>query len=122
MDEPTSGLDPVACREVKDLLLSLSARGKTVLICSHHLADMQDICSRVAILLDGRVCAQGAVPDLLRDPGRLQLTVSGLAPEKLPDLLRYIERETGTAPVVDHAGRSLESVYVEVVSKRRAAP
>lgn len=122
LDEPTSGLDPVACREVKDLLLSLAARGKTILICSHHLADMQDICNQVAILLDGRICAQGAVADLLRDPGRLQLTVSGLTPAKLPELLGYIERETGVAPVVDHAGRSLESVYVDVVSKRRSAP
>lgn len=122
LDEPTSGLDPVACREVKDLLLSLSERGKTILICSHHLADMQDICNRVAILLDGRICAQGAVPELLRDSGRIQLTVQGLPPEKLPQLLQYIERETGSAPVVDHSGRSLESFYVEVVSKRSPAP
>ncbi len=122
LDEPTSGLDPVACREVKDLLLSLSARGKTILICSHHLADMQDICHRVAILLDGRICAHGAVPDLLHDTGRLQLTLTGLPPEKLPGLLQYIEKETGASPVVDHSGRSLESFYVEVVSKRNAAP
>lgn len=122
LDEPTSGLDPVACREVKDLLLALSARGKTILICSHHLADMEDICDRVAILLDGHIVAQGAVPELLNDPGRLQLTVQGLSADKLPAVLRYIEQETGHTPSVDHAGRSLESLYVNVVSKQRDTP
>lgn len=69
LDEPTSGLDPIACREVKDLLLALARQGKTILICSHHLADMQDICNRVAILLQGEVCAAGSVADLLATPG-----------------------------------------------------
>ena len=69
LDEPTSGLDPIACREVKDLLLELARQGKTILICSHHLADMQDICNRVAILLYGEVCAAGSVSDLLSTPG-----------------------------------------------------
>jgi len=122
LDEPTSGLDPVACREVKDLLLSLSARGKTILICSHHLSDMEDICDRVAILLDGRICVQGSVSDMLRAPGLLQLTVRNLSAEKLPMVLKYIEQETGNVPSVDHAGRSLESFYVNVVTKRRDAP
>jgi ABC-2 type transport system ATP-binding protein len=122
LDEPTSGLDPVACREVKNLLLALAARGKTILICSHHLADMEDICSRVAILLHGQICLQGAVTDMLKDPGRLQLTVNGLSAEKLPAVLRYIEQETGHTPTVDHAGLSLESLYVNVVSKRRDTP
>lgn len=122
LDEPTSGLDPVACREVKDLLLDLAARGKTILICSHHLADMEDICDRVAILLNGRICTQGNVADMLRDPGRIQLTIHGLSTDKLPAVLRYLEQETGHAPVVDHAGQSLESFYITVVSQRRASP
>lgn len=82
LDEPTSGLDPIACREVKDLLLDLARRGKTILICSHHLSDMQDICNRVAILLQGEVCAAGSVRDLLA------------------------------------GNKSLESVYIETVSRR----
>jgi ABC-2 type transport system ATP-binding protein len=122
LDEPTSGLDPVACREVKDLLLALAARGKTILICSHHLADMEDICDRFAILLNGRICTQGTVADMLREPGLLQLTIHGLSSDKLPAVLHYLEQETGHTPVVDHAGQSLESFYVNVVSQRRATP
>lgn len=70
LDEPTSGLDPIACRDVKDLLLALAREGKSILICSHHLSDMQDICNRVAILREGEVCAAGTVHELLATPGR----------------------------------------------------
>ena len=119
LDEPTSGLDPVACRQFKDLLLELARRGKTILVCSHHLADMQDVCDRVAILLDGRVCASGSVKELLRQPDTLRLTLNGMDKANLPALLALIERETGIRPDVDHTGRSLESLYVETVTKRQ---
>jgi ABC-2 type transport system ATP-binding protein len=119
LDEPTSGLDPVACRQFKDLLLDLARRGKTILICSHHLADMQDVCNRVAILLDGRVCAGGPVAALLRQPDTLRITLRGLKEDRLPALLAFIESETGTRPDIDHAGRTLESLFVEAVTSRQ---
>jgi len=122
LDEPTSGLDPIASRQVKDLLLELARRGKTILICSHHLADMQDVCDRVAILIDGRICAQGPVRDLLREPDSVRLTLRGLSTEQRATVLTFIERETGTIPEVDHAGRTLEALFVEVVSSRKSAP
>lgn len=118
LDEPTSGLDPIACREVKDLLLSLARRGKTILICSHHLADMQDICDRVAILLNGEICTQGAVKDLLINPDTLRLSLQSPPRESLSAILNYIEQETGQRPLVDHAGRTLESVFIETVTRR----
>src|SRR6266480_7510182 len=49
LDEPTTGLDPIGTREMKDLILSLKAQGKTVLLCSHLLADVQDVCDRITI-------------------------------------------------------------------------
>lgn len=122
LDEPTSGLDPIACREVKDLLLQLAGRGKSILICSHHLADMQDISDRVAILLNGEVCAAGTVDELLISHDTLRLTLPSPSKEKLADILDYLERETGTRPVVDHTGRTLESVFIETVTRRRTSP
>jgi ABC-2 type transport system ATP-binding protein len=119
LDEPTSGLDPVACRQFKDLLLGLARRGKTILVCSHHLADMQDVCNRVAILLDGRICAAGPVEELLRQPDTLRITLRGLSETSLPALLAFIEKETGTRPEIDHAGRTLESLFVETVTRRQ---
>lgn len=118
LDEPTSGLDPIACREVKDLLLALARQGKTILICSHHLSDMQDICNRVAILLQGEVCASGSVQDLLTTPDTLKLTLQAPSQTTLNTILDMLERETGIRPQVDHTGRTLESVFIETVSRR----
>jgi len=72
LDEPTSGLDPVACRQVKDLVLTLARRGKTIVLASHLLADVQDVCDRIAILCDGRIQVQGAVSDMLKDHKNLE--------------------------------------------------
>lgn len=72
LDEPTSGLDPVACRQVKDLLLTLAGRGKTIIMASHVLADVQDVCGRVAILCNGRIRVQGRVPEILNGRNSLE--------------------------------------------------
>ncbi|MBN1420956.1 MAG: ABC transporter ATP-binding protein [Planctomycetes bacterium] len=68
LDEPTAGLDPIGAREVKDLIRELRRRGKTVLLSSHLLADVEDVCDRIAILYGGRLRAEGAVADLLGRP------------------------------------------------------
>ena len=65
LDEPTSGLDPLATRDVKELIRSLAADGMTVLVTSHQLFDMQDVCSRVTILSQGQVVGGGAVADIV---------------------------------------------------------
>ena len=65
LDEPTSGLDPLATRDVKDLVRSLAADGMTILVTSHQLFDMQDLCSRVSILSQGRVVGDGMVADIV---------------------------------------------------------
>ncbi len=119
LDEPTSGLDPIGCRQVKDLLLALARRGKTILICSHHLADMEDVCDRVAILLDGRVCTQGAVRDLVRQPHTWRLTLDGVEPAQLDRMVAYLQQQSGRQVAVEPAGRSLESLFVEVVTRQR---
>jgi len=72
LDEPTSGLDPVACREVKDLIAALAKLGMTVLMSSHLLGDVEDICDRVLILDKGRLRAEGLVADLLRGEKNLE--------------------------------------------------
>ena len=59
LDEPTSGLDPLGTRQVKDLLLDLKSRGKTILLSSHLLADVEDVCDRMVILYGGKVRAEG---------------------------------------------------------------
>jgi ABC-2 type transport system ATP-binding protein len=55
LDEPTSGLDPLGTRWMKDLILDLRAQGKTVIMCTHRLEDVQDVCDRIAILYEGEL-------------------------------------------------------------------
>ena len=67
LDEPTSGLDPIGCREVKDLIVALARRGKTVILSSHLLADVEDVCDRVVIYYGGKIQAAGTLKELLAD-------------------------------------------------------
>src|SRR5437667_580706 len=79
LDEPTSGLDPIGTREIKDLILKLRDQGKTVLMCSHLLPDVQDVCDRIAILYQGELKELGRVDTLLkmRDVTEIRTTALG---------------------------------------------
>lgn len=83
LDEPTSGLDPIGSAEVKDLILSLKKQGKTILLCSHLLADVEDVCDRIAILHQGVFKECGRVDDLLRADDRVSVELKGASPEVL---------------------------------------
>jgi ABC-2 type transport system ATP-binding protein len=78
LDEPTTGLDPVGTRQIKDVIKTLGGRGKTVLLCSHLLADVEDVCDRVGIMYGGRRQALGSVGELLQRRDVTQITTSEL--------------------------------------------
>jgi ABC-2 type transport system ATP-binding protein len=120
LDEPTSGLDPIACRQVKDLLQQLAKRGKTILLSSHLLADVEDICARIVILHNGRVRASGQTRELLEQPDRTRLTIPSLPTDRLRTLLADLRKQIGSDPEVDHPSLNLEEFFVEVI--RQAAP
>jgi len=118
LDEPTSGLDPIGNREVKDLVLRLKQRGKTILLCSHLLADVEDVCDRIAILYGGSVRKQGAVRDLLTREQVTQISTEGLREETTRKVLELIRAEEGEKAVsVDHPMTRLESYFLEVVQE-----
>ena len=120
-DEPTSGLDPLGCREVKDLIMELKKRGKTVLITSHLLSDVEDICDRVVILYGGKVRAQGSLNELLTvsDSTRIVTpTLSKEATEKVLSVLR--ENLNGEEFVMDHPRRTLEEFFLDVIAKAKS--
>ena len=121
LDEPTSGLDPLGCREVKDLILTLKRRGKTVLVTSHLLSDVEDVCDRVIILYGGKIRAQGELSELLTVSGENRITTPALPPaamEKLLELLR--ENLRGEEFKIDHPRRTLEEFFLDVVSRAKA--
>jgi len=117
LDEPTSGLDPVGCRQVKDLLRALARRGKTVLLSSHLLADVEDVCDRIAILYNGQVQAMGSIHELLEEAERFRLTLPELTPEQVERLVRVVRELTGREPVIDHPRRNLEQYFLGVVAE-----
>src|SRR5271169_3287162 len=85
LDEPTSGLDPLGARWMKNLILELRNRGKTVIMCSHRLEDVQDVCDRIAILSEGELQAYGEVKTLLQDVKHVEMRASNI---QLTDELR----------------------------------
>ena len=86
LDEPANGLDPAGIVEMRDLLRGLSAAGKTVFISSHVLSEVQQICTRVAIINHGRLIRLAPVAELLQAPGEFEVRVD--APDQLVAALR----------------------------------
>src|SRR5213079_1288173 len=93
LDEPTSGLDPIGCREVKDLILALARRGKTVILSSHLLADVEDVCDRVVIYYGGKIQAMGTLKELLATPDEVRITSPILPRATMDRVLETIRRD-----------------------------
>src|SRR6266508_5361608 len=99
LDEPTAGLDPIGCREVKDLILALARRGKTVLLSSHLLSDVEDVCDRVVIYYGGRIQAMGTLKELLATPDAVRITTPLLPRETMEKVLELIRHDVATDKV-----------------------
>ena len=122
LDEPTSGLDPIGCREVKDLILALARRGKTVILSSHLLADVEDVCDRVVIYYGGKIQAMGTLKELLATPDTLRITTPVLPRETLERVLEIVRRDVAADQVrVDNPTQNLESYFLDVVQRARQA-
>ncbi len=122
LDEPTSGLDPIGCREVKDLIVALARRGKTVILSSHLLADVEDVCDRVVIYYGGKVQAHGRLGELLATPDSVQITAPTLPRDTLEKVLELIRRDVQPDRVqVDTPSQNLEGYFLRVVEQARQA-
>jgi len=119
LDEPTSGLDPLGTRQVKDIVRALAERGKTVLLSSHLLADVEDVCDRITILYGGKVQASGPIRDLLQVANHLQIRLKDLPDDKRSTLLDLLEEQLGERPALEPTRRDLETFFLEVVAKAR---
>ena len=123
LDEPTSGLDPIGTAEIKELIRELRTQGKTVVLSGHLLADMQDICDRIAILHRGELKELGKVSDLL--------TVQDVTQIKTRDLSRggarrrsadVIARHGAELIAVDHPTTTLEELFLRIVRESDLHP
>jgi ABC-2 type transport system ATP-binding protein len=122
LDEPTSGLDPIGTRQIKDVIKELGRMGKTILLSSHLLADVEDICDRVCILYGGQQRAAGDMESLLSQANRTQIITEGLSEAtvgQVRELLRRVEHKEilSIAAPKDR----LESLFLRIVAEAQAA-
>jgi len=116
LDEPTSGLDPVGCREIKDLILNLKARGKTVVLSSHLLADVEDVCDRAVILYGGKIQQYGTLEELLTERDSIRFTMPALSEEAQSEVMGVINKHVKSEDVrVENPTQNLESFFLNVV-------
>jgi ABC-2 type transport system ATP-binding protein len=122
LDEPTSGLDPIGCREVKDLIVALARRGKTVILSSHLLADVEDVCDRVVIYYGGKVQAMGTLKELLATPDAIRITTPALSRGTMERVLNTIRQDVAEDKVqIDTPTQNLESYFLAVVERAQRA-
>lgn len=120
LDEPTSGLDPIGCREVKDLIRLLKRRGKTVIVTSHLLGDVEDVCDRVIILYGGKIRATGSLNELLTVKGSSRITTPDLPEEAMSQITEILKKNLDGRPfTIDHPRMSLEDFFLDVVNKAK---
>jgi len=117
LDEPTTGLDPIGTREMKNLVIELGRKGKTVLMCSHLLADVEEVCDRIALLVNGNLRKLGEVKELLADKDALQFTVKNPPSDARERVEKLIAEMGGTLGSIENPVETLEELFLDVVRK-----
>ena len=122
LDEPTTGLDPIGTRDMKDLILSLRDQGKTILLCSHQLSDVQDVCDRVAILHQGELKELGKVSELLKVQDVTEVHARGLTEAAKTEIAEVIRRHGGTVESIDNPTATMEDLFLNIVRESERRP
>ena len=122
LDEPTSGLDPEGSQDMKRLIESLRDRGKTVVMCSHLLADVQDVCDRIAILYGGELKELGRVEDLLKEHNETQLVTSHLDYAAVDEIKAVLDRHGASLKTCGHPTSSLEDLFMRTIQRSKDRP
>src|SRR5688500_3287946 len=117
LDEPTAGLDTLGCREVKDLILALARRGKTVILSSHLLSDVEDVCDREADYYGGKIQAMGTLKELLATPDALRITTPLLPRHTLGKVLKVIRHDVAEDKVrIATSSQNLENYFLKIIN------
>lgn len=119
LDEPTAGVDPAGSREIRDLILDFKTRGITVLLCSHLLSQVQEICDRIGILHQGVLVREGRLEELISIQNQTELILENATPA----LLREVEalaQKNGARLIEERKPQTtLERFFLEVTGGRK---
>lgn len=119
LDEPTTGLDPIGTRQVKDLIIELGRRGKTILLSSHQLSDVEDVVDRMVVLYGGKIRASGTCDSLLAETSRSVIETEALDEDTLAELRQVLERRAKRIDRVSPARQRLEDLFVQLVEQAK---
>ena len=122
LDEPTAGVDPAGARDIRDLIVELKSRGITVLLSSHLLSQVQEICDRIGILANGSLVREGALPDLLGVDNQTQLVLRDASPGMLAEIEALAEREGAQVVERGRPRTSLEQLFLEATEPSDGKP
>jgi len=114
LDEPTAGVDPEGSIDIRNLIVKLKGMGKTVILCSHLLAQVQDVCDRISILRYGKMVLEGEVRELLAREDQYQFLAAGLSEEDKKEIKNLIAKR-GTLVSASHPKTTLEELYMQSV-------
>lgn len=123
LDEPTTGLDPIGTRQVKDLIIALGQRGKTILLSSHLLADVEDCVDRLVILYGGQIRAEGTCDDLLVAQSKTTIETDALDDQTIAEIDKVIRNRSHGERAINRVSKprqSLESLFLDIVEKAKA--
>jgi len=120
LDEPTAGLDPIGTRQIKDLILQLRDTGKTVLLCSHLLSDVEDVTDRAAIMFGGKVRRSGTIDELLAKQDQTTITTPMLDSVTTEKIVAALEALGVTDVQVAQSRQKLESLFLDIVHQAQA--
>ncbi|MEM9250866.1 MAG: ATP-binding cassette domain-containing protein [Planctomycetota bacterium] len=115
LDEPTTGMDPIGTKQIKDLILDLKQRGKTILLCSHLLADVEDVTDRVAVMYGGQVRKNGQVSDLLTNQQLTTLYADQLDEDTINAIDELLRARGKHLDRVEHPRQKLEDFFLDIV-------
>lgn len=121
LDEPTSGMDPIATADVKRVIVSLAERGKTILLCSHLLSDVEDVTDRVAIMYGGKVRRYGQIDELLEQHDRTIISTPALTPQTEERIIRALESEGVYDTAITRPRQKLETLFLNIVAEAQAS-
>jgi ABC-2 type transport system ATP-binding protein len=113
LDEPTAGVDPAGSREIRDLILRLKARGKTILLTSHLLEQVQEVCDRVGILAKGRLVREGSLDILTGISGQTEYVIENSSPELQEEIARLVAARGARLVSSRQPQMDLETVFLK---------
>lgn len=122
LDEPTSGLDPIGTREMKDLILKLKDQGKTVVLCSHQLADVQDVSDRIAILFQGELKVLSEVDKLLELRDEMEIRTGNLSDEAVAEVQAVLKKYNVSDATFQRPRADLEQLFLRTVQESGERP